>query len=228
VNGAGEKHPGRLLAWVIFVGALALIAYLGRLYGPDEPENLAYKYSSSIAALIQYGLILGILLLIARGLPRREVFALRQPDSWRRALGLALLGIVTIYVGSFVYERVLSLFGDWSTSDEQGLVPTGWDSSRAGAFIAFFIVVTVVAPAIEELTYRGLGITLVEPWGVGLAVLVTGVLFGAAHGLVLGFPILAFFGIVVGALRAKTGSVYPGMLLHATFNAIALIVSVAA
>jgi len=26
----------------------------------------------------------------------------------------------------------------------------------------------------------------------------------------------------------KTGSVYPGMLLHATFNAIALIVSVAA
>ena len=78
-----------------------------------------------------------------------------------------------------------------------------------------------IAPAIEELTYRGLGISLVEPWGVGLAVLVTGILFGAAHGLVLGFPILAFFGIVVGALRAKTGSVYPGMLLHATFNAIA-------
>ena len=89
-------------------------------------------------------------------------------------------------------------------------------------------MVTLLAPAIEELTYRGLGISLVEPWGVTLAVVSTGVLFGAAHGLVLGFPILAFFGIVVGTLRVKTGSVYPGMLLHATFNAVALIVSVAA
>jgi membrane protease YdiL (CAAX protease family) len=190
-----EKHSGRLLAWLIFVGALALIAYAGRLYGPEEPENLAYKYSSSVAAIIQYAFI---------------------------------LGIVVIYIGSFAYEQALSLFGDWSTSDEQGLVPSGWDSSRAGAFIAFFLVVTILAPAIEELTYRGLGISLIEPWGVTLAVLTTGILFGAAHGLVLGFPILAFFGVVVGTLRVKTGSVYPGMLLHATFNAIALIVSVAA
>ena len=76
-----EKHSGRLLAWLIFVGALALIAYAGRFYGPEEPENLAYKYSSSVAAIIQYAFILGILLLIARGLPKRDVFALRQPDS---------------------------------------------------------------------------------------------------------------------------------------------------
>ena len=100
-----EKHSGRLLAWLIFVGALALIAYAGRFYGPAEPENLAYKYSSSVAALIQYAFILGILLLIARGLPKREVFALRQPDSWPRALGLAVVGIVVIYLGSFAYEQ---------------------------------------------------------------------------------------------------------------------------
>ena len=34
-------------------------------------------------------------------------------------------------------------------------------------------------------------------------------------------------GLVVGWLRARTDSVYPGMALHATFNAIALIASVA-
>jgi membrane protease YdiL (CAAX protease family) len=31
---------------------------------------------------------------------------------------------------------------------------------------------------------------------------------------------------VVGWLRARTDSVYPGMLLHATFNAVALLVAV--
>lgn len=87
---------------------------------------------------------------------------------------------------------------------------------------------TLLAPAVEELTYRGLGIFLLQPWGARLAILATGVLFGAAHGLVYGFPILAFFGIVVGWLRVRTDSIYPGIALHATFNGIALIASVSA
>jgi membrane protease YdiL (CAAX protease family) len=55
---------------------------------------------------------------------------------------------------------------------------------------------------------------------------VSGLLFGAAHGLIVGLPILAFFGIVLGWLRVRTDSVFPGMMLHATFNGIALIVAI--
>ena len=77
-----------------------------------------------------------------------------------------LLALVAIYAAAFVYERALSLFGDWNATDEQGLVPDGWDSSRAGAFVAFFLVVTFVAPAVEELTYRGLGISLLAALGL--------------------------------------------------------------
>jgi len=220
-------HRGKLVAWLVFVSALVILGYGSRLLGGDDtPHDLAYRYSSSVAALVQYGIMLGILLLIARGLPRREAFALRRPKSWPRALGLAVLALLTIYFASFVYEQALSLLGNWNPSDEQGLVPDGWDSSRAGAFVAFFLVVTLVAPAIEELTYRGLGVGLLEPYGSTLAIVLTGVLFGAAHGLLVGFPILAFFGIVVAWLRVRTDSVYPGMLLHATFNGIALIAAV--
>ncbi len=222
-----ERHPGRLLAWLLFVGALTLLAYAARLVDTDTPDDLAYRWSSSVAALVQYGIMLGILLLIARGLPKRELFALRRPASWGRALGLAALSLGAIYVSAFVYERVLSVFGNWDPTDEQGLVPDGWDSSRAAPFIAFFVVVTVVAPAVEELTYRGLGVSLLLPWGSLLAIGVTGILFGAAHGLLIALPILTVFGLVVGWLRVRTNSVYPGMALHATFNAIALVVSVA-
>ncbi len=220
------KYPGRLLAWLVFVSSLALLAYGARLTDTEPPEDLAYRYSSSVAAVIQYGIMLGILLLIARGLPRRELFALRRPASWKRALGLAALALVTIYAAALVYERALSLFGDWNATDEQGLVPNGWDSSRAGAFVAFFLVVTFLAPAVEELTYRGLGISLLLPWGSMPAIGATGVLFGAAHGLLVALPVLTIFGIVVGWLRVRTDSVYPGMALHATFNGIALIAAV--
>ena len=217
---------GRLIAWLAFVGLLALLGYAARLGNTETPDDIAYRYSSSIAAVVQYALMVGVLLLIARGLPRRQIFALRRPASWPRAIGLAVLALVTIYLGAIIYDRALSAFGDWSPTDEQGLVPDGWDSSRAGAFIAFFLVVTLVAPAVEELTYRGLGLSLILPYGTPLAIIITGLLFGAAHGLIVALPILAFFGIVVGWLRVRTDSIYPPMLLHATFNGTALLVSV--
>ena len=225
-DGASIHARRRLVAWLVFVGFLALLSYGARLGDAKTPDDIAYRYSSSIAALVQYALMLAVLLLIGRGLPRRQVFALRRPASWPRSLGLAVLALLAIYVAAFVYDRALSAFGDWSPTDEQGLVPDQWDSSRAGAFVAFFLVVTIVAPAVEELTYRGLGLSLLVPYGTGLAMLLTGLLFGVAHGLVVALPVLTMFGVVVAWLRVRTNSIYPPMLLHATFNATALLVAV--
>jgi membrane protease YdiL (CAAX protease family) len=216
----------KLVAWLVFVGLLTTLSLGARLSGTETPDDLAYQYESSIAALLQYGIMLGILLLIARGLPRREAFALRRPESWSRALGLAALALGTIYIASYVYDRALSAFGNWDPTKEQGLVPDEWDSSRAGAFIAFFLVVTFVGPAVEELTYRGLGLSLLMPYGSVVAVLVTGILFGAVHGLLVVLVPLTIFGVVVGWLRVRTRSVYPPIVLHATFNGTALLVSV--
>lgn len=223
-----QRHPGRLAAWLAFVLALTLLNYLGRYASDDTPEDVAYQWVSSVAIVVQFGLMLGILLLITIGLPKRELFALVRPASWKRALGLAVLCLVLIYVFSFAYTGVLSLLGDFDATEEQGLVPDEWDSSRAAPFIAFFLAVTLLAPFVEELTYRGLGFSLFSPYGVVLAIVATGVLFGLAHGLLIGLPVLTFFGIVVAWLRAKTGSIYPGILLHSAFNGIALLVSVAA
>ena len=80
---------------------------------------------------------------------------------------------------------------------------------------------------VEELIYRGLGYALLAPYGLWAAIVVTGCLFGASHGLLVALPILAVFGVVVGVLRMRTDSVYPPMVLHGFFNGVALIVSVA-
>jgi len=228
-NATAGRRPGRLLAWLGFVLGLTALNYLGRFAGDGEtPDDVAYQWASSIAVVVQFGLMLGALLLITIGLPRRQLFGLRRPRSWPRALGLAVAALVVIYLGSLAYTGVLSLLGDYDPTEEQGLVPDGWDSSRVAPFVAFFLAVTVLAPIVEELTYRGVGYGLMEPYGAAIAVIGTGFLFGLTHGLLIGLPVLAFFGIVVGALRARTDSVYPGMLLHATFNGVALLVAVGA
>lgn len=215
------RHPLRLAIWLAFVGLLAALSYATRLSGGEPPEDVAYRYSSSIAAIVQYGLMLAALGLITLGLERREVFAWRRPPSWRRALALTGVALVAIWAAA----AGLSPFLD--ASEEQGLVPREWDPSRAGAFAAFFATVTVLAPLVEELTYRGLGLALLRPYGTTLAVVVTGVLFAAAHGLVVGLPVLVVFGVVIGWLRVRTESVFPPVLLHGVFNGTALVVAVA-
>ena len=155
---ATQPAPWRLIAWLVFV-ARARSARRTRAGSPadDPPDDLAYRYSSSIAAIVQYGLMLGILLLIARGLPLREAFALRRPASWPRALGYAAVALVAIWLASAALSPLLD------ANDEQGFVPDTWDSSRFGAFAAFFVSVAVVAPIVEELTYRGSGVLPARP-----------------------------------------------------------------
>jgi membrane protease YdiL (CAAX protease family) len=79
-----------------------------------------------------------------------------------------------------------------------------------------------VAPVCEELLFRGLGFSLLERFGKWPAILAVGISFGLYHGLVEALPELALFGCMLAWLRYETGSVFPGMIVHATFNTIGL------
>ena len=209
------------MAWSVLVGLLAAVSYAGRLAGGDMPDDLLYLWSTFAGALVQYGIMLILILAIARGLDR-PLLALEAPARRGRAVRLALVALVVIVAAA----AALSPFLD--AGDEQGLVPDGWDSSRAAPFLANAAVVVIVAPFVEELLYRGLGYGLLTPFlGPWPAILITGVAFGLAHGLVLGLPVLSIFGITLGWLRWQTGSVIPGMIVHAIFNAAALAAAVA-
>ena len=214
------RQTGRLIAWFAVVGSLAALSYASRLSGGETPDDVLYLWSTAIGALIQYAFMFGLILVIARGLDRR-LLALELPERRWRAAGLAAAAFAAIIIVS----AILSQFLD--AGDEQGLVPKSWDSSRAAPFIANAIVVAVVAPFVEELLYRGLGYWLLTQFIPVLpTILITGLAFGLGHGLVLGLPVLAFFGITLAWLRWQTGSVYPGMIVHGTFNGLALLVVV--
>jgi CAAX protease family protein len=209
---------GRLTAWVVLVGLLTVLGYASRASGGKAPKDAAYQYSTAVSGLVQYAIILAIVLAITR--PEWRLLALRRPSSLRRMLSTALLVFVAVYATS----AIVSAYSD--PGREQGLTPDHWDSHRAAQYAVNFFVFVFVAPAIEELTFRGLGYSLLEPLGRVAAVLWVGLAFGLAHGLVEGLPILIVFGAGLALIRARTDSVYPGMVVHATFNAIALIVSV--
>jgi len=208
----------RLAAWTLFVALISAIGYAGRFSSGRPDRNVLYQWSTAASELVVFAVILGVTLAITGN--QRQLLALRRPLSWRRALLLCLVLLAGVYAVIAALDPLLH------GGREQGLTPNGWQSNHAAAYTANFVVVVAVAPFTEELLFRGLGYSLLEPFGRWPAIVAVGIAFGLYHGLVQALPELAFFGCVLAWLRSQTTSVYPGMLLHATFNAIALIAAV--
>jgi membrane protease YdiL (CAAX protease family) len=208
----------KLAGWLVLVSALAVGNYAARFEGGNPPKNVLYHWDNVVGGTIQFLVILGIALYIARGAP--ELLALRRPRNWTRALGSAFVVLVGVYVLSAILGPILH------PGREQGLTPDHWDSSRAAPFFANAALICLLAPFVEEITFRGVGFGLLAArFGPEPAIVGSAVLFGLAHGLVEALPLLVAFGIGLAWLRERQGSTIPGMILHGTFNAIALAAS---
>lgn len=214
----------RLAGWTGLVGLLAAVNYSARLAGSSHKttaSNDVYSYSAFAGGLVIYLLWLGAVLWIAAGRP--GLLVLRPPRSTARAAGLAVGAIAAIYA----VEAIVSLIPlPQSPGKEQGLAPAHWEPSHAGAFAANVVLFAVIAPFVEELTFRGVGQSLLAFLGRWPSIVAVGLAFGLAHGLLEALLVLIPFGIALAWLRDRTDSVYPGMVVHGLFNGIALAVSV--
>jgi membrane protease YdiL (CAAX protease family) len=206
----------KLAGWFALVGVISAISYAGRFAGGKPPKDALYEWSTAISELVLFAIILGIVFLIARGLPSRETFALRRPHSWGQAIGLAI-GVL------FVVAIANAVFSPLHGGREQGLTPSGWEPQHAAPFAVNLLAFAIIGPVAEELTFRGLGFYLLESYLSQTATIVLlGVMFGLWHGLVEALPVLIVFGLCLAYLRSRTDSTYPGMILHASFNGAAL------
>lgn len=210
-----------LTLWTAFILTFAALSYSARLADGKPQNDALYRWSTAVGGLIQFAIILAIVYGIAGLGNRRELLAFRRPTSWRLAAAIAF-GIAVAMI------LLLTLLGPLlDPGQEQGLTPTRWEPHRALQYVANGLVVAGVAPVVEELTFRGLGYSLLARWGRWAAILLVGLLFALAHGLVEAFPFLAALGAMLAYLRSRVDSVIPGMIVHALFNATALVVAVA-
>ena len=99
--------------------------------------------------------------------------------------------------------------------------------SRPGVGMVLALVGLVVALAMPQWPIAGVGWVLnrMAGWGQaeGLAIFITGLLFGLMHAAQLGWAwaavlILVLVGIVLTVVRARTGSLMPSWLVHVAYN----------
>ncbi len=183
-----------------------------------------HPLSLGVAQLLGFGAVLRLAERSVRRSGGRPWALWLGPPAPLGVLGLCLLAGVALQlplaeIGNAVQE--LAPIGMESELRRQRLMePQG----LAASLVALFAFV-VVAPATEELLFRGVLLPgLVARHGQLTGLLLGALLFGAIHFDWPGFATATVAGVVLGAVRLRTGSLWPCLVLHAAVNAVPLLV----
>jgi membrane protease YdiL (CAAX protease family) len=144
-------------------------------------------------------------------------FGLR-PTRLARAVGL----IVLTYVAFFAFAIV---WGAIAEAPKEELLKQLGTEKNAALLIASAVLTCVIAPVSEEFLFRGYIFAALRNWhGTLPAAIITGVLFGGVHATsapAVDLVPLAFLGFALCLLYQRTGSLYPGIAVHAVNNSVA-------
>lgn len=86
-----------------------------------------------------------------------------------------------------------------------------------------FVYVCIIGPIAEEIIYRGLVIKLLSPYGKGMAVFFSALLFGIMHGNVPQAASAFGTGLIYAATAVYFNSIVPTMVIHILNNCFASI-----
>jgi hypothetical protein len=90
-----------------------------------------------------------------------------------------------------------------------------------GNLLLALIGIVILPPLVEEVTFRGVLLErFAVKWRVGVAVILSAVFFGILHADPVG---AGMFGVVTGLLYLRTGSLWPGIIIHFVNNLVAFL-----
>jgi hypothetical protein len=159
------------------------------------------------------------IVLVAVGLRYPKLRFLFKLHSTGLRGSAALVAIAFVFVGAAsAYFWVLERLG-------APIVSVTGTFSRAGwPLWTMFLLISVMPAIFEELAFRGvIQSSLERVLNARDAWLIQAALFSVIHLSPLMFPSHFLMGLCFGYMRRRSRSIYPGMLLHAGWNALVLI-----
>jgi membrane protease YdiL (CAAX protease family) len=219
-----------LWTWVlaIFTAALFVFAFVaGVRMGPTSNVSPAL-FDAGLG--LQFVLEAILLAIVLASMPSMSKFSLRElgfrvPNS--AALVTALVGAVAMVI---VANGSATLIDHLAHSQhEQDIVQVFKQLHDRTTIVLFALFAIVFAPFAEETFFRifffNLGLRFGGFWA---GAVLSGVLFGIAHGDLYAALPLALGAIVLCAVYYRTRNAYASMISHAIFNSLSIVALLAA
>jgi len=219
VRGRSTVALGLGFAVLVTLAASLTLSLAMSLVGHAWP---AANRHLAVGAMVEVVLYMA---LAAALMPLSEARALQwfsRPQT-RVALCAAALGVVLHGPADFI-EAWVQRFAPLPAGTLEMLAlrlrpDTVWER------VALFALLAGLIPVVEEIFFRGaLFARLKGPLGAELTVLVTSLGFTVSHGEPRSWPALLSVALVLGVVRKPLASLWPCILIHATFNATTLTV----
>ncbi len=211
--------------WLIagFIAFLFIAAFIAGLKTSRVPAVSPLEFDALL--LLQFAVEGAILLLLLLVLPALSKFSLRElgfrvPTAAN--VGTAILGAIGMIV---VANGGASLIDYLLHSQHQQDIVQIFQALHNTTTIAIFAIFAVVfAPFAEETFFRvfffNLGLRYSGFWG---GAVLSGVLFGIAHGDAYAALPLALGGIVLCGVYYRTRNAWASMISHALFNSLSIV-----
>ena len=206
-EGIGKTVKLFLLWWSLYLATQIIGTILGHVLKNTEIMKWTLVAGYLIITVLFFG----------KGYVKLSFGHIEQHRVWP-AIGMSvLIGaalVFTLCSVLFLLDIDLSYQGEELEHRQQ------FFSGIAGALNA-----CIFGPTIEEICFRGIVLggllkTRCRPW---LAILISTLLFALLHGLGANFVTAILFGILVGWLYWRTGSIIPGIIIHITNNSLTAI-----
>ncbi len=211
---------GELFASALLGAATALAHFPGGFSGLAAAHQDPW-WASSLSLV---GLWAGFIVAIVAA---TRVGGLRPwPNQWRFAPGdlwFVALGVAAQFAVAIAY-RPLHL------QHLNAPVDKLFGAAHGAGFALLVVLTTFGAPIVEEWFFRGvvfrglveLGPRRLPRLAVVVGVVVSALVFAAAHGEARQFAGLAGLGVVLAVVAWRTKRLLPGVLTHVAFNAVAM------
>lgn len=92
------------------------------------------------------------------------------------------------------------------------------------ALVATLLAGAVLTPLGEEIMFRGIIANMLNRYGAWAGVVLSAAIFALVHGINIILPIAFVVGAICAILFRKTGSIWPGFMVHCIYNAISNVV----
>ncbi len=201
---------------VVSTGAVFIYRFVqGEALQVEELLNFVNVYTMGLLLLANF---LVLLLLFSIWTLRRRNFFAACGLSNKTTMPIVMLSLLMGVAANIWFSFMINLL----PIPEQLLEGYSQASSTIETGPVWIAVLSLLigAPLVEEVLYRGLIYGQLRTFlPTALAVGVQAFLFGLIHGNPVWIAYAAVLGIVLGYLRVVTGSLWPPLLFHISFNA---------
>lgn len=221
-----EKNFSRLgLSFMLGTAVILLAQYLvGNAVLIWKPEWLKNP---------TIGLILSVLPMYLVGMPALIYFVKKIPaaEPERRNMGAGHFVVATIMCYAIMYgcniigTTITSFISMFKGSEVTNAVASVATSANMAVTCLYMVV---CAPIMEEYVFRKLIVDRTRRYGQGVAVVVSGVMFGLFHGNLNQFAYAVVLGMFFAFIYVKTGKMIYTIGIHMIVNFMGTIVSVLA